>query len=111
MLSGIGPAAHLREIGIACIADLPVGKNLQDHVGSYMTYSRKGSGAFHDEMRFDRMAMSMLLRVFPRHRAGAPSCPAACTPSSRRGRSLPCPTSSSCSAARRITPHLWFPGI
>ena len=31
MLSGIGPAAHLREMGIACVADLPVGKNLQDH--------------------------------------------------------------------------------
>jgi choline dehydrogenase len=32
MLSGIGPAAHLREHGIATVADLPgVGQNLQDH--------------------------------------------------------------------------------
>src|SRR5919202_5862605 len=32
MLSGIGPAAHLREHGIAVAADSPqVGKNLQDH--------------------------------------------------------------------------------
>jgi choline dehydrogenase-like flavoprotein len=30
MLSGIGPAAHLKEIGIQPIIDLPVGKNLQD---------------------------------------------------------------------------------
>ena len=51
MLSGIGPAAHLREMGIACVADLPVGKNLQDHIGSYMTYTRKISGVFHGEMR------------------------------------------------------------
>ena len=31
MLSGIGPAAHLREMGIEPLVDLPVGKNLQDH--------------------------------------------------------------------------------
>src|SRR5262249_37602180 len=60
MLSGIGPAAHLRAIGITPIVDLPVGKNLQDHLGSYMTYARRQPGAFHREMRFDRMAISML---------------------------------------------------
>jgi choline dehydrogenase-like flavoprotein len=32
MLSGIGPAAHLREVGVQVGADLPgVGENLQDH--------------------------------------------------------------------------------
>ncbi len=31
MLSGIGPAAHLRELGIGVAANLPVGENLQDH--------------------------------------------------------------------------------
>ena len=33
MLSGIGPADHLRGVGIAPVVDLPVGKNLQDHLG------------------------------------------------------------------------------
>jgi choline dehydrogenase len=29
--SGIGPAAHLRDLGVACVADLPVGEGMQDH--------------------------------------------------------------------------------
>lgn len=32
MLSGIGPAQHLRELGIPVLSDLKVGHNLQDHV-------------------------------------------------------------------------------
>lgn len=37
MLSGIGPAAHLREMGIEILADLPgVGENLQDHPGAQL---------------------------------------------------------------------------
>src|ERR1700689_492815 len=60
MLSGIGPAEHLRSFGINVAADLPVGKNLQDHLGAYMTYARKQPGTFHREMRFDRMAVSMI---------------------------------------------------
>ncbi|XP_045189827.2 oxygen-dependent choline dehydrogenase-like [Mercenaria mercenaria] len=32
MLSGIGPKAHLDDVGIKIVADLPVGKNLQDHL-------------------------------------------------------------------------------
>ncbi|XP_032664119.1 glucose dehydrogenase [FAD, quinone]-like [Odontomachus brunneus] len=41
MLSGIGPKQHLREMGINTIVDLPVGKNLQDHItwlGFYIKY-------------------------------------------------------------------------
>ena len=34
MLSGVGPAAHLKEHGIEVVHDLPgVGENLQDHFG------------------------------------------------------------------------------
>jgi 4-pyridoxate dehydrogenase len=60
MLSGIGPAEHLQSLGIAVAANLPVGKNLQDHLGAYMTYTRPQPGTFHREMRFDRMAASMV---------------------------------------------------
>ncbi len=40
MLSGIGPAAHLRQHGVAVVADRPgVGANLQDHMEVYMQFT------------------------------------------------------------------------
>lgn len=42
MLSGIGPADHLKSHGISVVADLPgVGQNLQDHVQLPMVYRSK----------------------------------------------------------------------
>ncbi len=39
MLSGIGPAAHLRQFGIPVVHDLPgVGQNLHDHVTTVLIY-------------------------------------------------------------------------
>lgn len=38
MHSGIGPAEHLKEQGIECKVDLPVGENLQDHAFFPMTF-------------------------------------------------------------------------
>ncbi len=64
MLSGIGPAAHLREHSIKTVADLPVGKNLQDHLAVLLLYTRRDFSAFHGEMRFDRMARNMLQAHF-----------------------------------------------
>jgi len=43
MLSGVGPAAHLREHGIDVVADLPVGDNLHDHMFVPMTYVMKSA--------------------------------------------------------------------
>jgi 4-pyridoxate dehydrogenase len=60
MLSGIGPAAHLREMGIEPVVDLPVGKNLQDHLAVIVFFQRLNESAFLREMRFDRMAVSMI---------------------------------------------------
>ncbi len=39
MLSGVGPAAHLREHGIDVKADLPVGDNLHDHLFVPVSFS------------------------------------------------------------------------
>jgi choline dehydrogenase len=38
MLSGVGPAAQLRALGLPVHADLPVGENLQDHPMAYIEY-------------------------------------------------------------------------
>ncbi|CRK55986.1 Choline dehydrogenase [Alloactinosynnema sp. L-07] len=41
MLSGVGPAAHLRDVGVEVRADLPVGDNLHDHLFVPMTFLTK----------------------------------------------------------------------
>lgn len=60
MLSGIGPAEHLRGVGIDAVLDLPVGRNLQDHLAAMLLWTRPIAGSFRNEMRFDRMAVSMV---------------------------------------------------
>ena len=65
MLSGIGPADHLKEMGIRPIMDAPdVGGNLQDHLGIWILWKRKSPGPFHRQMRFDRMALAMVQAYF-----------------------------------------------
>lgn len=41
MRSGVGPAEHLSELGIDVLADLPVGKRLQDHPFYYNAFALK----------------------------------------------------------------------
>jgi 4-pyridoxate dehydrogenase len=60
MRSGIGPADHLRRMGVSPVIDLPVGSNLQDHMAVMIAFTRPRAGSFHREMRADRMALSML---------------------------------------------------
>jgi choline dehydrogenase len=43
MLSGVGPAEHLRAVGVDVVVDLPgVGLNLQDHLGTFLRYEITG---------------------------------------------------------------------
>lgn len=60
MLSGIGPHAQLQKSGIKVLADLPVGRNLHDHVAVLIMYARRDAGPFRDAMRLDRMSLAML---------------------------------------------------
>ena len=62
--SGIGPAAHLAELGIKPVIDLPVGRNLQDHLAVLIFFARRDESTFRRDMRFDRMALAMLRAHF-----------------------------------------------
>ncbi|WP_181763490.1 GMC family oxidoreductase N-terminal domain-containing protein [Mesorhizobium sp. B2-4-15] len=64
MLSGVGPADHLKAMGIDSLVDLPVGKNLEDHLGVWVSWSRKQAGMFHGSLRLDRVGTSMLRAYF-----------------------------------------------
>jgi choline dehydrogenase len=49
LLSGIGPAAHLKEMGLAVVRDLPaVGANLHDHFNSYVAWRATRTGTLND---------------------------------------------------------------
>jgi 4-pyridoxate dehydrogenase len=108
MLSGIGPAEHLRSFGIDVAADLPVGKNLQDHLGAYMTYTRPQPGAFHREMRFDRMAVSMI-RAYLFGTGPATVVPGGLHAFIKTRPELSVPDIEFMFRGTSANPHLWFP--
>ncbi len=61
MLSGIGPAEHLKQHGIKAIADLPVGKNLQDHLAMWIMWARpQNTSPFRDLLRADRISIAFM---------------------------------------------------
>ncbi|MCP5368633.1 MAG: choline dehydrogenase [Hyphomicrobiales bacterium] len=52
MLSGIGPGAHLRDLGIDVVHDLPgVGENLQDHLQIRLIYGTRDPVTLNDDLR------------------------------------------------------------
>jgi choline dehydrogenase-like flavoprotein len=61
MLSGIGPADHLCQHGIAPLHDAPeVGENLQDHIHVGITYTCPAMRSYDRELRADRLALAFL---------------------------------------------------
>jgi choline dehydrogenase len=60
MLSGIGPADHLRELGIEPVLDLPgVGRNLSEHAGYWTQHSTREPITLLRELRADKAALSL----------------------------------------------------
>ncbi len=71
MLSGIGPAAHLRELGIGVVADLPVGENLQDHPFVPLIWHTRGTTDLAEFVTPGRIAQCLLLGRGPLTSNGA----------------------------------------
>jgi choline dehydrogenase len=61
MLSGIGPADHLRDSGVTPIIDLPgVGRNLQDHPIALSFWRAAQPVTFDARLRLDRLALAAI---------------------------------------------------
>ena len=60
MLSGIGPADHLRSLGIDVVSDAPVGRHLQDHPLVALYFEAKHPFGFGAKLRVDRAALAAL---------------------------------------------------
>ena len=67
MLSGIGPADHLRAVGISPVHDLPgVGGNLQDHLDLYVIAECTGAHTYDAMLKPHRAAMAGLQYLLTR---------------------------------------------
>jgi 4-pyridoxate dehydrogenase len=110
MLSGIGPADHLREFGIKPLVDLPVGKNLQDHQVVPILYRRKTPGPFRDLMRFDRMAINML-RAYVLGSGPATTIPSGILAFIKTRPELATPDVEYMFPCTPPWAHMWFPGV
>jgi 4-pyridoxate dehydrogenase len=110
MLSGIGPAAHLRGLGIAPRVDLPVGRNLRDHLMVGLRWRRLGPGPFRRLMRADRIALAMaqawLFRTGP-----ASTLPLGLLAFLRTRPALEAPDLEFLFRAASLDPRPWFPGV
>lgn len=66
-LSGIGPAAHLQQLGIPVVHDLPgVGANLQDHLQARMIFQCRKPVTTNDQLRnvFGQMKIGLQWLLF-----------------------------------------------
>jgi choline dehydrogenase len=111
MLSGIGPADHLRAHAIAPIVDAPeVGGNLQDHIHAGVAYETEQMRSFDRELRADWLALAFVnWLLFAR--GYLTTLPVGCLAYIRTRQGLDRPDIEL--LMNRIAPdaHIWFPGI
>jgi 4-pyridoxate dehydrogenase len=111
MLSGIGPADHLRAMGISPILDLPgLGGNLQDHLCITLSHLRQAPGPFHAQMRLDRAALA-LAQAYLFGTGAATILPGGCTAFLKTEPGLAVPDIQFFTRSTALDADLWFPGI
>lgn len=111
MLSGIGPADHLRTHGIDVVADLPgVGSNLQDHPLVPMGFRGRRPFPLRAKLRADRIALSVLRWVLTgKGMMGTQPLTAIAYYRSHTG--LERPDLENILMPTSLNAHVWFPGI
>lgn len=111
MLSGIGPADHLKSVGIEPLVDLPVGRNLQEHVAPLLLWERPSNPSpFRKELRVDRMTLAML-RAYLFGTGPATGLPGGLLAFIRSRANLEVPDLELLFRGAPPDAGLWFPGI
>lgn len=111
MLSGIGPAAHLRSKGLAVQLDLPgVGQGLQEHPLTAVGFKGKKEFEFGRRLRVDRVALAALRwQLTGRGFIASQPLAAAAFYKSRAG--LERPDIENLFFSTNLNANVWFPGL
>jgi choline dehydrogenase len=111
MLSGIGPADHLREVGVSPIHDLPgVGRNLADHPNILVIFPTREKVGLTRFLRLDR-AIFQVARWYLRHDGPFSSNGATASIFLHTREGLERPDLQMVTMAVSNSAELWFPGI
>ena len=111
MLSGIGPAEHLRATGVHVVHDLPgVGRNLQEHPLAAMGFKARRQFDFGRNLRADRIGLAAALwQLTGRGFLSSQPLTAAAFYKSRPG--LERPDLENLFMPTDLNANVWFPGM
>ncbi|HWK41184.1 MAG TPA: GMC family oxidoreductase N-terminal domain-containing protein [Croceibacterium sp.] len=111
MLSGIGPAQHLAEMGVPVVHDLPgVGGNLSEHPRVPLEFAASGPVTFVNQLRFDR-AMRAVAQWYLFGTGPFARQLNSANPMLRTDPRLAQPDIQLFSNPVKLSAHLWFPGF